>query len=392
MRYITFFFLLLFHLAYGSAPVENGRLIGKLDLGYLPMAIAQKGDIVYIAGFDSARLYLYDISDPKKIRFLKSMGVAHGTITDIHIDHQRMYLAQGSEGVAILDIGDPRNPRVVKTAETGREYWDIFGKSLMDKGYSIGEEYVYAVDNKSGVVDIFDKDLHRIKSIAVPASERHERVFVEESFSLTSDGTMVLAGRYLFVTGEETGVSVYYFDGSGFDKMHKIYENKNLSLSGMSTDTVLTIESGDKKYVFEAAYLLFDPDPFIVFGTRTFKLSVYAHNTDHGFDGGGRIEEIKDGDYSVNTSGFVSNNYRHFVAGNYRFAFFEYVRDGYQLDKTLKTDCFGSFVATDKELICANKNTQSLEIYTLERRPPKPRKNLVPIMIDDFMTMVPSVQ
>ena len=390
MKYITLFFLLLFQCSFGSAPVEKGRLIGKLDLGYLPMAIAQKGDVTYIAGFDSARLYLYDISDPKKIRYLKSMAVAHGTITDIHIDHQRMYLAQGGEGVAILDIGDPKNPRVVKTADTGREYWDIFGKSLTDRGYSIGEEYVYAVDNKRGILDIFDKNLNRVKSVTIPASERSERVYVVENFGISADGRLLVVGRLVLVSSEEDGLLVYYFRGSGFDKMYKVYENNGLYLSGMSTDSVMTITSGDKKYLFNAAYMGTSPDPFILFGLNTLRLNVYAYFTEQGLQKGVTLDEIKDGDQSINSSGFVSNNYRQFVAGNYRFNFFEYDRDNYRLHKILKTDCFGTFVATDRELICANKNSQSLEIYTLQSRPK--RQRLIPIMIDDFMTMVPSVK
>ena len=378
----------MFQCSFGSAPVENGRLVGKLDLGYLPMAVAQKGDIVYIAGFDNARLYLYDISDPKKIRYLKSMAVAHGTITDIHIDHQRMYLAQGGEGVAILDINDPRNPRIVKTADTGREYWDIFGKSLTDRGYSIGDEYVYAIDNKRGILDIFDKDLHKVKSITIPASDRPARVYVAENFGISADGRLLVVGRLVLITSEEDGLLVYYFRGNGFDKMYKIYENNGLYLSGMSTDSVMSITSGDKKYLFDAAYMGTSPEPFILFGLNTLRLSVYAYFTEQGLQKAVTLDEIKDGDQSINSSGFVSNNYRRFVAGNYRFNFFEYEGDNYRLHKILKTDCFGAFVATDKELICANKNSQSLEIYSLEHKK-SDRKRFIPIMIDDFMTVVP---
>jgi hypothetical protein len=209
--------------------------IGEIAINSLPMAVAVKDNIAYIASFDDAQIKLYDISDPKNIKYLKSFRIGEATITDLFIDNQRMYVALGSEGVAIVDVTDTKNPKLVKTKETGREYWDIFGQSLRDGDYSIDNEYVYAVDNKAGKLDIFDDQLNIVKTIDIPKSQRSIRVYAEsnEYISYTKGG--IITGRLVFVYGDEIGVKIYYFAGNKFDKMYDVYENSNLSVSGISS-------------------------------------------------------------------------------------------------------------------------------------------------------------
>lgn len=324
--------------------------IGKISINSTPIAVAQKDNIAYVASFDDAQIKLYDISNPKEIKYLKSIRIGEATITDLFIDNQRMYVALGSEGVAIIDVSDAKNPKIIKAKEIqGREYWDIFGQSLKDKDYSIGKEYVYAVDNKAGKLDIFDSNLNIVKTIDIETSKMPIRVYAVTEIALVNSSVQ---GRYIFISNQEKGLTVYYID-KDFKNIQQIYTNNQISPSDVrgELDTLGSINGVINYY-----------QDLIIYGSKTYKLRVSDNKVDN-------IQEIQNtvlenDKYvreSINTSGEVDNRFDGYWAGNYAF---NNVTD-MGLNKSIKTECYGSIVTKGDYLLCANKNSKMLEIYSL---------------------------
>lgn len=332
--------------------------IGKISINSTPIAVAQKDNIAYVASFDDAQIKLYDISNPKEIKYLKSIRIGEATITDLFIDNQRMYVALGSEGVAIVDVSDAKNPKIIKSKEiSGREYWDIFGQSLKDRDYSIGKEYMYAVDNKAGKLDIFDSNLNIVKTIDIETSMTPVRVYVVADFALIN---FSVQGRYIFVSNREKGLTVYYAD-KDFKNIKKIYTNNQISPSDVRGKLdILNIKANDKNYSINGVISIYGD--FIVYGSKTYKLRIDFNKVDN-------IQEIQNtvlenDEYlnkSINTSGEVDNRFDGYWAGNYTF---KNVTDG-GLNKSIKTECYGGIVTKGDYFLCANKNTKMLELYSL---------------------------
>lgn len=336
--------------------------IANLTLQDYPMAFAVKKKVAYVGTFGDG-IYVLDISNPTSPKILHHISagegsVLKGAVTDLHVDGDRLYVALGGEGVALFDITDANNPVLIATKESGREYWAIYGQSLEDKSYAIGKEYIYALDKKQGVLDIFDSSLTLVQQIEIVPSERDMRVYVESVY-LPPYG---IIGRYIFITGEEIGLQIYYCKGNGFTGITKIYDNPELHLSGIkSYHHSISLSVNGKEHTFYGIYT--DVYPFLLFGAKTYQLRVQARYVDGELQKNIDLREITKNGESINSSGFVSDRYDDLTAGNYHFITFKYNGTRFEVQRRLITSCFGQGAMDEQYFLCANKNEKDFEIF-----------------------------
>jgi hypothetical protein len=99
------------------------------------------GDIVYVA-FDQG-LLLIDIANPASPSVLGRYALP--TVQALEIADERAYIACGIDGLLIVDLGDPRAPRLV-------EHLDTPG---LARGLALAGDHLYLADGPSGL-QIFD--------------------------------------------------------------------------------------------------------------------------------------------------------------------------------------------------------------------------------------------
>jgi hypothetical protein len=85
-------------------------------------------------------LQLYDVTDPAKPVHLTNLKTPGGRPTRITLDGARAYLADGREGVQIVDLSNPSSPALVGTVKTTAPARDVaVGGGLMVVAVGMGE-------------------------------------------------------------------------------------------------------------------------------------------------------------------------------------------------------------------------------------------------------------
>lgn len=77
--------------------------------------LAVSGNFAFVIG--EGGLQVIDISDPTRLRLVGGFGGVTGNA--LAVTGQRVFVAGGLDGLVILDVGDPENPRHVGSLEVG---------------------------------------------------------------------------------------------------------------------------------------------------------------------------------------------------------------------------------------------------------------------------------
>ncbi len=116
---------------YDIAKPETPELVSVIDFDYSPSTITVVGERLYVGRrvlyFEN--LFIYDIADPADPVLLGLTQIAKST-HEVVIDGNLAFIADGTEGLLILDVGDPANLREVSRTRGIGELRDLF----LDRG------------------------------------------------------------------------------------------------------------------------------------------------------------------------------------------------------------------------------------------------------------------
>lgn len=119
--------------------VSSTRLPGRLS------EMARLGDLVVIAG-DSAGVLVVDVSRPDHLKLVSQIRYpepmqSFSHALDVEVAGTLCYVADGENGLTIIDLGDPERPQIVGRAETPGAATRVH----------IADQRAYVIDNNIGV-------------------------------------------------------------------------------------------------------------------------------------------------------------------------------------------------------------------------------------------------
>ena len=134
----------------GAEPVQ----VSYLELPELSFDMFISGDYAYLFLTDDAGFYIINISDPLNPAIEGNCDLPVGISQNkgIHVTGNYAYVANGTEGLKVIDVSNPSNPGVVATV--ARNYTDVF----LQGNYAYAIEYIPVWDSKLWVIDISDPE------------------------------------------------------------------------------------------------------------------------------------------------------------------------------------------------------------------------------------------
>jgi len=165
-------------------------------------ALSITGEYAYIADGNQG-LQIINISDKTSPEIINSYDTT-GYTEDIIIESNDAYLADGNQGVSIINIADPANPKLISTYSTLGYAKDIF----------VSQSYAYVINENQGlqILDISNKT-NLFQLGAYDTSGAAESVLVEDNYAYIADGD---AGLVIIDIEDKTNpkfVSSYNTDG-----------------------------------------------------------------------------------------------------------------------------------------------------------------------------------
>jgi hypothetical protein len=129
---------------YALDPARPGApdAIGQIQSAAAPsmIEVMEHGGRVIACLVGGGALQLYDVTDPAKPVHLTNLKTPGGRPTRITLDGARAYLADGREGVQIVDLSNPSSPALVGTVKTTAPARDVaVGGGLMVVAVGMGE-------------------------------------------------------------------------------------------------------------------------------------------------------------------------------------------------------------------------------------------------------------
>ncbi len=104
---------------------DHLRWIGGVDTGFDGEArdIAVAGSRAYLANLNSG-FYVLDVGDPRAPRILGHVDTPHSA-SAVDVAGPYAYVADGATGLLVIDVSDPGDPRIVGTVDTPGYAWDV---------------------------------------------------------------------------------------------------------------------------------------------------------------------------------------------------------------------------------------------------------------------------
>ena len=173
------------------APITGVKLVGKF--GQETSAVAVQGDYAYIG--TGPRLAVLDVSDPAAPTLVGQTeefprvveGHFQASVEDIVIRDSCAYVTVWNQGLWVIDISNPFEPRQVGFCEIQSQAAKV----------SVSGSYAYvATDHGLSVVDVSD-----------PANPQEVVYYMPENYELAFSDVFV-SGRYAYVTDYYAGLTV----------------------------------------------------------------------------------------------------------------------------------------------------------------------------------------
>ncbi len=166
-----------------------------LLLSEVALAMAKEGDKLFVAGGENG-LDIYDVSDVENITRERTVFTG-GDVTDLAIRDGYAFLADGLQGITVLDVRDPVNSEVVGSFETS---------GRLTRTLALWDNYLFAADATNGllVLDITDPTAPAFFARYRPASRP---TFV----------SVAVDGEYVYAGVESLGVLSIIFDPDSDD-------------------------------------------------------------------------------------------------------------------------------------------------------------------------------
>ena len=129
---------------YALDPARPGppEAIGQIQSAAAPsmIEVMEQGGRVIACLVGGGALQLYDVTDPAKPVHLTSFKTPGGRPARIALDGARGYLADGREGVQIVDLSNPSSPTLVGSIKTAAPARDVaVGGGLVVVAVGMGE-------------------------------------------------------------------------------------------------------------------------------------------------------------------------------------------------------------------------------------------------------------
>ncbi len=104
---------------------DHLRWIGGVDTGFDGEArdIAVAGSRAYLANLSSG-FYVLDVGDPRAPRIVGHVDTPHSA-SAVDVAGTYAYVADGATGLLVIDVADPTDPRIVGTVDTPGYAWDV---------------------------------------------------------------------------------------------------------------------------------------------------------------------------------------------------------------------------------------------------------------------------
>ncbi len=123
----------------------NPRLVKQIDLKH-PRAVA----IQFRYGFvvDESGLKVIDVTMPEQARIVDGAFVSLTGAHDVYVARTYAYVANGKEGIAIIDVERPESPRLDQTFNAGGKLNDVHQVKVAMTNASL---FAYVADGKNGM-------------------------------------------------------------------------------------------------------------------------------------------------------------------------------------------------------------------------------------------------
>jgi len=182
-------------------------LTGQVDLDSDVRDLSAVGNTLFIASRDNG-LGIADLSDPDHPSLIEYVSefTIDDTVTELLtdtivtlIDGTTLFVSDGTYGLVVLDITDPRAPTYVNYSTTGYIVLELLVEDdLLIAGLGIGGVYLFDITDLTNIVGLDN--------------------FVSESVDLDGDGSNDYTYQVNYTYGiQKHGDALYIADGVGFE-------------------------------------------------------------------------------------------------------------------------------------------------------------------------------
>jgi len=157
--------------------------ITTFPVGHQPCAIAISGTYAYVADLEFG-LRVVEIADPRAPRIVTSLKLP-GFIGDVAVSGNHAYVVSGAFGLQVIDVSNPEQPLIVGSVDTPDYSADV----------AVAGDYAYVADRESGlqVIDVANPlSPHIVGTVDIPGGSRG----------------VAAAGNYAYVVGGPLGFRV----------------------------------------------------------------------------------------------------------------------------------------------------------------------------------------
>lgn len=205
----------------------DASLVEELNLGGIAYAggIATDGEHVFLA--QSRRLVAFDTADPANPQLIGRSDLLPSTITALAADSRHVYAGLGTDGLAVLDVGNATRPRVIYTLAlpgyvhelaiaSARLYLALGqgGLHILDLADPTRPRQVGELTTTGEVVQVavttvrayLLRDDGQIEMVDAARPDQPEVIGVLDPVDWAND--LEAAGRYVYL-GTNTGVMIY---------------------------------------------------------------------------------------------------------------------------------------------------------------------------------------
>ncbi len=214
----------------------DSRLIGYIDVGGIPRAMASRGHYLYVAASKSSLRIIDQRSIlPRQVVLAVAMS---NVVSDLFIRDRWLYVAARNEGLLLSHLG-PRDQPLVQLGKGICRSFAVFGDLLYAERGADGLE-VFSIENPAAPKRIAywpelksTNDFARIGQYLVLAKGSHGLALVDVSDFSRPLVTDTIADSYalridikdglIFVAGEKSGVSILRISAQGrFEKVGEV--------------------------------------------------------------------------------------------------------------------------------------------------------------------------
>tara|TARA_B100001250_G_scaffold204423_1_gene175396 strand:+ start:2607 stop:5126 length:2520 start_codon:yes stop_codon:yes gene_type:complete len=210
MKHIYFLIFAIFALMFGVQSLEAEELgadldlVGKYDSVTQARGITISGNYAYVAnGYDG--IEILNIEDPTNPTLTRNYGTAY--THSVTISGNYAYVAAGGSGLIIIDIEDPTNPTLAGNYNTDGEAYEV----------AISGNYAYVADGYSGVSVINIEDPINPIHVGNYMEGNARGITISGNYTYAAHGLSGLVILNIEDPGNLTFVGSYNTDGYALD-------------------------------------------------------------------------------------------------------------------------------------------------------------------------------